>query len=126
MLNGVIFLSNERGVDPIDERHLRVGNVSLVICSFAGTDRREGLSERSKPQPTEGPAVFGNEDHPRIIEETRQYIRDLERLLEKTNTACELCKAAPVRTVVATGRGPTVITMRVAMGGCRPEGGKPG
>src|SRR5579864_4431801 len=31
-----------------------------------------------------------NEDNPRIIEETRQYIRDFDRLVEKTKTAQEL------------------------------------
>jgi glyoxylase-like metal-dependent hydrolase (beta-lactamase superfamily II) len=31
-----------------------------------------------------------NEDHPRIIEETRQYIRDFDRLAETTNNAQEL------------------------------------
>jgi hypothetical protein len=32
----------------------------------------------------------GNEDSPRIIEETRQYIRDFDRLAETTKTALEL------------------------------------
>ncbi len=32
----------------------------------------------------------GNEDSPRIIEETRQYIRDFDRLAETTKTAREL------------------------------------
>jgi len=31
-----------------------------------------------------------NEDHPRIIEETRQYIRDFDRLVETTKSAQEL------------------------------------
>ena len=31
-----------------------------------------------------------NEDNPRIIEETRQYIRDFDRLVQTTNTAQEL------------------------------------
>ncbi len=31
-----------------------------------------------------------NDDNPRIIEETRQYIRDLDRLAEATRTAQEL------------------------------------
>jgi hypothetical protein len=32
----------------------------------------------------------GNEDSPRIIEETRQYIRDFDRLAETTKTVREL------------------------------------
>ena len=32
----------------------------------------------------------GNEDSPRIIEETRQYIRDFDRLAETIKTAREL------------------------------------
>jgi len=32
----------------------------------------------------------GNDDSPRIIEETRQYIRDFDRLAETTTTAREL------------------------------------
>jgi hypothetical protein len=32
----------------------------------------------------------GNEDHPRIIEETRQYIRDFDRLVETAATARKL------------------------------------
>ncbi|MGA8230931.1 MAG: hypothetical protein WB795_05575 [Candidatus Acidiferrales bacterium] len=32
----------------------------------------------------------GNEDGPRIIEETRPYIRDFDRLAETTKTAREL------------------------------------
>jgi hypothetical protein len=31
-----------------------------------------------------------NDDNPRIIEETRQYIRDFERVAETTTTAREL------------------------------------
>jgi hypothetical protein len=32
----------------------------------------------------------GNDDSPKIIEETRQYIRDFDRIAEKTTTAREL------------------------------------
>jgi len=32
----------------------------------------------------------GDEDHPRIIEETRKYIRDFDRLVQTTTTAREL------------------------------------
>jgi hypothetical protein len=35
-------------------------------------------------------AELGNDDGPRIIEETRQYIRDLDRLVEETATFREL------------------------------------
>jgi hypothetical protein len=32
----------------------------------------------------------GNEDHPRIIEDTRQYIRDFDRLVRTATTVREL------------------------------------
>jgi hypothetical protein len=33
---------------------------------------------------------YGNDDNPRIIDETRQYIRDFDRLDKETTTAGEL------------------------------------
>jgi hypothetical protein len=39
---------------------------------------------------THGHERPGNDDDPRILEETRQYIRDFDRLAETTTTAREL------------------------------------
>jgi hypothetical protein len=48
----------------------------------------------------------GNEDSPRIIEETRQYIRDFDGIAEKARTARELydqmLKLHPLRMNVNT------------------------
>jgi hypothetical protein len=58
--------------------------------------RREWIDALDKVESLKPRAVIaghkrpGNEDSPRIIEETRQYIRDFDRLVETTTTAREL------------------------------------
>jgi hypothetical protein len=47
----------------------------------------ESLNPRAVITAHKGP---GNDDNPRIIEETRQYIRDFDRIAEMTTTAQEL------------------------------------
>jgi glyoxylase-like metal-dependent hydrolase (beta-lactamase superfamily II) len=54
---------------------------------IAALDKIEALNPRAVVATHKRPE---NDDHPRIIEETRQYIRDFDRLAETTRTAQEL------------------------------------
>jgi hypothetical protein len=54
---------------------------------IAALDKVESLKPRTVIAGHKRP---GNEDHPRIIEETRQYIRDFDRLVGTAKTAREL------------------------------------
>ena len=54
---------------------------------IAALDKIESLKPRAVVASHKRPE---NADHPRIIEETRQYIRDFDRLAETTKTAQEL------------------------------------
>jgi glyoxylase-like metal-dependent hydrolase (beta-lactamase superfamily II) len=54
---------------------------------IAALDKIESLNPRTVVASHKRPE---NEDHPRIIEETRQYIRDFDRLAQTTTTAQEL------------------------------------
>lgn len=54
---------------------------------IAALDKIESLSPRAVVASHKRPE---NDDNPRIIEETRQYIRDFDRLAEATKTAQEL------------------------------------
>jgi hypothetical protein len=54
---------------------------------IAALDKIESLKPRAVIAGHKRP---GNEDSPRIIEETRQYIRDFDRATETTSTAQEL------------------------------------
>jgi len=54
---------------------------------IAALDRIEALNPRAVVASHKRP---GNDDSPRIIEETRRYIRDFDRLAETTTTAQEL------------------------------------
>jgi len=54
---------------------------------IAALDKIESLKPRAVVASHKRPE---NDDNPRIIEETRQYIRDFDRLVEKTKTAKEL------------------------------------
>ena len=88
---------------------LNVPSVSLVVAGDAAYNdvhlylaesdtksRREWISALDKIESLNPRAVVAshkrpdNEDNPRIIEETRQYIRDFDRLAEMTTTAQEL------------------------------------
>lgn len=71
-------------------------DVHLYLVESNGQTRREWISALDKIESLNPRAVIathkrpGNEDNPRIIEETRQYIRDFDRLAETTTTAQEL------------------------------------
>jgi len=54
---------------------------------IAALDGMESLKPRAI---VAGHKRVGNDDSPRIIEETRKYIRDFERLVMQTTTAREL------------------------------------
>ena len=54
---------------------------------IAALDKIESLNPRAVVASHKRPE---NDDHPRIIEETRKYIRDFDRLAETTTTAQEL------------------------------------
>ena len=54
---------------------------------IAALDKIESLNPRAVVATHKRPEA---DDHPRIIEETRQYIRDFDRLVETTKTAQEL------------------------------------
>lgn len=57
---------------------------------IAALDKIESLNPRAIVASHKRPE---NEDNPRIVEETRQYIRDFDRLAESTKTAQELYDA---------------------------------
>jgi len=71
-------------------------DVHLYLVESNAKNRREWISALDKIESLNPRAVIaahkrlGNEDNPRIIEETRQYIRDFDRLAEMTATAHEL------------------------------------
>jgi len=71
-------------------------DVHLYLAESNAQKRQEWISALDKIESLNPRAVVAshkrpeNDDHPRIIEETRQYIRDFDRLAEKTATAQEL------------------------------------
>ncbi len=71
-------------------------DVHLYLVESNAQTRREWISALDKIESLNPRAVIashkrpGNEDSPRIIEETRRYIRDFDRLAETTTTAQEL------------------------------------
>jgi glyoxylase-like metal-dependent hydrolase (beta-lactamase superfamily II) len=71
-------------------------DVHLYLVESNAQTRREWISALDKIESLNPRAVIashkrpGKEDNPRIIEETRQYIQDFDRLVEKTATAQEL------------------------------------
>jgi glyoxylase-like metal-dependent hydrolase (beta-lactamase superfamily II) len=71
-------------------------DVHLYLAETNAQTRREWISALDKIESLNPRAVVAshkrpeNDDKPRIIEETRQYIRDFDRLAEKTRTAQEL------------------------------------
>jgi hypothetical protein len=87
---------------------LNVPSIGLVVAGDAAYDvhlylaesnaqkRQEWIAALDKIQSLNPSAVGASHkrpdrgDNPRIIEETRQYIRDFDRLAEKTKTAQEL------------------------------------
>ncbi len=71
-------------------------DVHLYLAESNTQKRREWIAALDKIESFNPRAVVAahkrpeNEDNPRIIEETRQYIRDFDRLVEQTTTAQEL------------------------------------
>ena len=71
-------------------------DVHLYLAESNAQRRQEWISALDKIESLKPRAVVAshkrreNEDNPKIIEETRQYIRDFDRLVEKTRTALEL------------------------------------
>jgi glyoxylase-like metal-dependent hydrolase (beta-lactamase superfamily II) len=71
-------------------------DVHLYLVESNRQTRREWISALDKIESLNPRAVIashkrpGNEDNPQIIGETRQYIRDFDRLAETTTTAQEL------------------------------------
>jgi glyoxylase-like metal-dependent hydrolase (beta-lactamase superfamily II) len=71
-------------------------DVHLYLAESNAQTRREWISALDKIELLNPRAVVAshkrpeNDDNPRIIEQTRQYIRDFDRLAEKTRTAQEL------------------------------------
>ncbi len=71
-------------------------DVHLYLAESNSNTRREWIFALDKIESLNPRAVVAshkrpeNEDNPRIIEETRQYIRDFDRLVEMTRTAQEL------------------------------------
>jgi glyoxylase-like metal-dependent hydrolase (beta-lactamase superfamily II) len=67
--------------------YLAESNVKTRQEWISALDKIESLSPRAVIASHKRP---GNDDDPRIIEETRQYIRDFDRIAEMTTTAQEL------------------------------------
>jgi glyoxylase-like metal-dependent hydrolase (beta-lactamase superfamily II) len=71
-------------------------DVHLYLAESNAQKRQEWISALDKIESLKPRTVVAshkrpeNDDNPRIIEETRQYIRDFDRLVEKTKTAQEL------------------------------------
>jgi glyoxylase-like metal-dependent hydrolase (beta-lactamase superfamily II) len=71
-------------------------DVNLYLAESNEQTRREWISALDKIESLKPRAVVAshkrpeNDDNPRIIEETRRYIRDFDRLAEMTRTAQEL------------------------------------
>ena len=71
-------------------------DVHLYLAESNAKTRREWIAALVKIESLNPRAVIaahkrpGNDDNPRIIEETRQYIRDFDRIAEMTTTAQEL------------------------------------
>ena len=71
-------------------------DVHLYLAESNAEKRKEWIAALDKIESLRPRAVIAshkrpeNEDNPRIIEETRQYIRDFDRLVETTKTAQEL------------------------------------
>jgi glyoxylase-like metal-dependent hydrolase (beta-lactamase superfamily II) len=71
-------------------------DVHLYLVESNARSRQEWISALNKIESLNPRTVIaahkrpGNEDNPRIIEETRQYIRDFDRIAEMTTTAQDL------------------------------------
>jgi len=71
-------------------------DVHLYLAESSAQKRQEWIAALDKIESLNPRAVVAshkrpeNDDNPRVIEETRQYIRDFDRLVETTKTAQEL------------------------------------
>jgi glyoxylase-like metal-dependent hydrolase (beta-lactamase superfamily II) len=71
-------------------------DVHLYLVESTAQNRKEWISALDKIESLNPLAVVSshkrpaNDDSPKIIEDTRQYIRDFDRLVESTTTAQEL------------------------------------
>jgi hypothetical protein len=71
-------------------------DVHLYLAESNAKNRLEWISALNKIESLKPQAVISahkrstKDDNPRIIEETRQYIRDFDRIAEMTTTAQEL------------------------------------
>ena len=71
-------------------------DVHLYLVESNAKSRREWISALDKIESLNPQAVIashkrpGNDDNPKIIEQTRQYIREFDRLVETTTNAREL------------------------------------
>ena len=71
-------------------------DVHLYLAESNAKSRREWIAALDKIESLKPRAVIAshkrpnNDDNPRIIEETRQYIRDFDRIAEMTSTAQEV------------------------------------
>jgi hypothetical protein len=76
--------------------HLKVFAPRDYVHAENAEKRQEWIAALDKIQSLNPRAVVAshkrpdNDDNPRIIEETRQYIRDFDRLVQTTRTAQEL------------------------------------
>jgi hypothetical protein len=109
-LEGNELVAVELGhTDTDDTTCLSVPSIELVVAGDAAYDdvhlylaesnaqkRREWIAALDKIESLNPRVVVAshkrpeNDDNPKIIEETRQYIRDFDRLVDKTKTAQEL------------------------------------
>src|SRR6266852_2960194 len=78
--------------DPLDGPFFELEGHPLVAVNVGHTDTDDttALHVPDIGLVVAGPKRYGNDDNPRIIEETRQYIRDFDRLDKETSTAEEL------------------------------------
>ena len=73
-----------------------INDVHLYLVESNAKSRREWISALDKIESLNPHAVIAshkrpeNVDNPEIIEQTRQYIRDFDRMVETTTTAQEL------------------------------------
>ena len=87
---------NVPSVDLVVGADAAYNDVHLYLAESNAKSRQEWISALDKIESLEPCAVIaahkrpGNDDSPRIIEETRKYICDFDRIAEMTTTAQEL------------------------------------
>jgi glyoxylase-like metal-dependent hydrolase (beta-lactamase superfamily II) len=87
---------NVPSIDLVVAGDAAYNDVHLYLAESNAKSRREWISALDKIESLNPRAVIaahkrpGNDDDPRIIEETRQYIRDFDRIAEMTTSGSEL------------------------------------